>query len=114
MATTTRDHCVYDLDGWASQLAHGALLETLTVAATRFGCRARSSIASEDPSGHIVYKVVLETDPTVVEDSLVSVIRERVVQRQDGELTIHEERRLRNGIDEGLQGRLAAGSPALE
>ena len=78
----TRDHCVYDLDGWASQLAHGALLETLTLAATRFGHRARSSIASEDPRGHIVYKVVLETDPTVVEDPLVSVIPERVVQRR--------------------------------
>ena len=78
----TRDHCVYDLDGWASQLAHGALLETLTLAATRFGCRTQSSIASEDPSGHVVYQVVLEADPSVVEDPLVSVIRERVVQRR--------------------------------
>jgi sulfur-carrier protein adenylyltransferase/sulfurtransferase len=78
----TRDHCVYDLDGWASQLAHGALLETLTLAATRFGCRARSSIASEDPSGHVTYRVVLDADSAVVEDPLVSVIRERVVQRR--------------------------------
>jgi hypothetical protein len=78
----TRDHCVYDLDGWASQLAHGALLETLRLAATRFGYRARSSIASEDSSGHVVYKVVLEADPAVVEDPLVPAIRERVVQRR--------------------------------
>jgi hypothetical protein len=78
----TRDHCVYDLDGWASQLAHGALLETLRLAATRFGYRARSSIASEDPSGHVVYKVLLEADPAVVEDPLVPAIRERVVQRR--------------------------------
>jgi len=78
----TRSHCVYDLDGYASQIAHGALLETLTLAATRFGCRARSSIASEDVYGHVVYHVVLEPDPAVVEDPLVSVIRERVVQRR--------------------------------
>src|SRR5436190_15953893 len=78
----TRDHCVYDLDGWASQLAHGALLETLRLAATRFGYGARSSIASEDPSGYVVYKVVLEADPAVVEDPLVPAIRERVVQRR--------------------------------
>ena len=37
----TRDSCVYDLDGCASQLSHGALLETLSLAATRFGLRAR-------------------------------------------------------------------------
>ncbi len=78
----TRDHCVYDLDGWASQLAHGALLETLTLAATRFGRHARSSIVSEGPSGHLVYSVTLEADPAVVEDPLVSVIRERIVQRR--------------------------------
>jgi hypothetical protein len=78
----TRDHCVYDLDGWASQLAHGALLETLTLAATRFGYRAQCAIASEEPNGHIVYRIALEADPGVGEDPLVSVIRERVVQRR--------------------------------
>jgi hypothetical protein len=78
----TRDHCVYDLDGWASQLSHGALLETLRLAATRFGYRARSSIASEDRSGRTVYDVTLEADPAVVEDPLVAAIRDRVVQRR--------------------------------
>jgi hypothetical protein len=78
----TRDHCVYDLDGWASQLAHGALLETMTLAATRFACRAQTSIVSESASGNIVYRVVLEPDPRVIEDPLVPSIRERVVQRR--------------------------------
>ena len=59
----TRDHCVYDLDGWASQLSHGALLETLALAATRFGCRAQTSIANEHEDGRIVYRVALERDP---------------------------------------------------
>src|SRR5512145_3257465 len=61
----TRTHCVYDLDGTASQFAHGALLETVTLAATRFGCRAECSTLSEDPSGHIVYRVILMPDPGV-------------------------------------------------
>jgi hypothetical protein len=78
----TRDHCVYDLDGWASQLSHGALLETLALAATRFGCRAQTSIATEHEDGRIVYKVALERDPTAVENPLAAFISERVVQRQ--------------------------------
>ncbi len=78
----TRDHCVYDLDGWASQLSHGALLETLAIAATHLGYRARASIASEDQDGHVAYRVVLESDPAVATDPLVAAIRERVVQRR--------------------------------
>ena len=34
----TRDHVVYDLDGHASQLAVGALLETIQIAATEEAC----------------------------------------------------------------------------
>jgi hypothetical protein len=78
----TRDHCVYDLDGWASQVSHGALLETLALAATHFGYRAQTSIASDDQDGHLAYRVVLESDPAVAADPLVASIRERVVQRR--------------------------------
>ncbi len=78
----TREHCVYDLDGWASQLAHGALLETLTLAATRFGMQA--SVVSTDAVSeqHIVYRVILERDPSVVEHPLVRHIEHRTVQRR--------------------------------
>lgn len=78
----TRDHCVYDLDGTASQFAHGALLETLALAATRFGCRAEISRLSEDPSGHIVYRAAIVPDAAVTEDPRVVSITERVVQRR--------------------------------
>src|SRR5436190_13834128 len=61
----TRDHCVYDLDGWASQLSHGALLETLAIAATGFGLRAQIAIASESDEAHAEYHVRLERDPAV-------------------------------------------------
>src|SRR5688572_32817645 len=36
----TREHCVYDLMGHASQMAIGALLETLRIAASGLGLRA--------------------------------------------------------------------------
>ena len=77
----TSTHCVYDLDGAASQFSHGALLETVALAATKFGCRAESSTLSEDPSGHIVYRVALTPDPGVAEDPLAASITERTVQR---------------------------------
>ena len=80
----TSAHCVYDLDGAASQVAHGALLETVALAATRFGCRTEISMLSESPGsgGHIVYRVVLVPDPKMSEEPLVASITERVVQRR--------------------------------
>ena len=78
----TRDTCVYDLDGHASQLSHGALLENVDVAASRFGARAAWSIVSERP-GHIVYRVKLERDAArSTEDPLVTFIAQRSVQRR--------------------------------
>ena len=78
----TRTHCVYDLDGAASQFAHGAFLETVALAATSQGCRAEISMVSASPSGHIVYRVVLVPDPKTSEDPRVASIPERVVQRR--------------------------------
>jgi hypothetical protein len=79
----TRTHCVYDLDGHASELAHGALLESVTLAATRFGVRATDSILDEGASGHNIYGVELQpTGSPAREDPLVSFIRERTVERR--------------------------------
>lgn len=78
----TRNHCVYDLDGAASQFAHGALLETIAIAATRFGVHADITTGSAAPTGHSVYRVTLSTAQGIVEDPLVSSITERVVQRR--------------------------------
>jgi hypothetical protein len=81
-AYDTRDHVVYDLDGWASQVSHGALLETLSLAATRFGLRAQTSMADAAEDGRITYRVVLEHDLAATEDPLVASIPVRTVQRQ--------------------------------
>ena len=78
----TRDHVVYDLDGWASQVSHGALIETLSLAATRFGLRARTTIVDATDDGRITYRVMLERDPAAAEDPLVAAIPARTVQRQ--------------------------------
>jgi hypothetical protein len=58
------------------------LLETIALAATRFGAKADIAMASADSSGHIVYRVRLVPTPNVVEDPLVPSITERVVQRR--------------------------------
>ena len=78
----TRDSCVYDLDGCASQLSHGALLETLSLAATRFGLRAHVAPVEAKSERHHVYRVTLERDETVREHALVEQIPNRTVQRR--------------------------------
>ncbi|HVF64126.1 MAG TPA: molybdopterin biosynthesis protein MoeY [Casimicrobiaceae bacterium] len=78
----TRETCVYDLDGWASQLAHGALLETIAVAATQFGAVAHIGAPREVSDRHIVYPVRLDAAPAQPEDPRVAYIAERTVQRR--------------------------------
>jgi nitroreductase len=81
-AYDTRSDCVYDLDGWASQLAHGILLETIAIAATTFRCRARIARDTADDAPRALYRVNLDTDTDVVEDPLASAITIRTVQRR--------------------------------
>lgn len=78
----TRHDCVYDLEGHASQLAHGALLETLRIAATRHGLNAAWTRRAGTPDTHLLYDVRLEPDPTLTEDPLVAYIERRSVQRR--------------------------------
>jgi nitroreductase len=99
----TRHHCVYDLDGCASQLSHGAVLETVELAATRFQCRARISLISDDDPGHIVYSVRLEKDSSITAESpLVEAIAKRSVQRRPmptGSLAADVRRSLECSVD---------------
>jgi hypothetical protein len=78
----TRDHVVYDLDGHASQLAHGALLETMAMAASREGRQAQVSRRPDTPETHLLYDVRFEADATVEPDALATFIEDRVVQRR--------------------------------
>jgi hypothetical protein len=78
----TRDHCVYDLDGHPSQIAHGALLETLAIAASTHGLRADIRRRPDSPDASPDYLVDLIPDSSVSTDPLLPHIRQRSVQRR--------------------------------
>nr|WP_211167313.1 molybdopterin biosynthesis protein MoeY [Aromatoleum evansii] len=78
----TRDWCLYDFDGRPSHMAHGALLETLRIAATVFGLDARWTIRPGCPDTAPIYDVRLREEPGLVPDPLLPQIKTRVVQRR--------------------------------
>src|SRR5574340_24903 len=78
----TRDHCVYDLDGHSSQIAHGALLETLSIAASAHGLRAEIRRRPDSPDSHPDYHVELIPDSAIRPDPLLPHIPQRSVQRR--------------------------------
>jgi hypothetical protein len=81
-AFDTRDHCVYDLDGHSSQIAHGALLETLAIAASAHGLRAKFSRNPDSPDTRPEYWVELVPDSQLTSDPLLPYVKHRSVQRR--------------------------------
>lgn len=81
-ASDTRDWCVYDLDGTSSQIAVGALLETLSIAASTQGMRAEFSRRQSSPDTAPLIDVILTGDATVTPDPLAPFIPARVTQRK--------------------------------
>ena len=77
----TRDHVVYDLDGHSSHLAHGMLIETIIIAASKFGLVANYQMDISDelkPLYHFNFK---ESNSVTV-DSIFPYIKTRCVQRR--------------------------------
>jgi hypothetical protein len=96
----TRDHCIYDLQGHASQLALGALLETFSLAGSRLGVR----VAAErrmDQSG-LTFELTLTEEPGMAEDPLHPYIESRTTQRRP-----ISTRALTQREKEGLTGAMA-------
>ena len=92
VATDTRSHVVYDLDGHSSHLAHGALMETIALAANHFGYRVEctNDFTSDEK---LLFNIKLIEDNAVVSSPLVPFIKRRTVQRRSmgaRQLTIHE------------------------
>lgn len=115
----TRDHVVYDLDGHPSQVAHGALLETLAIAASAHGLRADVARRPGQPDTHPVYDVRLVPDAAITPSPLLPAITTRSVQRRPlstRALTAQEKQALEAAVGpghqvqwiEGLGGRWAA------
>lgn len=78
----TRDHVIYDFDGHASHMAHGALLETIRIAASGFGLTACWTLRPASPDTAPVYDVEFDATDEAKADPLLPFIRERVVQRR--------------------------------
>jgi nitroreductase len=77
----TRNTVVYDLQGHASQLALGGLLETIEIAAQRYGLRSEVSRRKEFPDTTPTFDVKFSDIPAEPH-LLESVIRARTTQRR--------------------------------
>ncbi len=78
----TREWCVYDLQGRASQIALGALLETIAVAASGEGMRAEFQHCPDTQETAPQIEVELVPDSSISRDALCGFIKERVTQRR--------------------------------
>ncbi|QBQ54463.1 thiamine biosynthesis protein ThiF [Nitrosococcus wardiae] len=78
----TRDYCVYDLEGHASQLSVGALLESMAIAATRYGFRTDIQRELEAAETHPKFEVRFVPDATIRPDPLWPYIPVRATQRR--------------------------------
>lgn len=77
----TRDHILYDYLGHASHMAHGALLETMRIAATGHGCAMNWDVVSDSDCRRPIYRVRFAPSD-LPEDKLFPFIEQRVVQRR--------------------------------
>lgn len=99
----TRDHCVYDLDGHPSQMAVGALLETIALAAGGHGLAARIERRPEAPETQPIFDVIFDPAPDVPPDPLIPYIPYRSVQRRPMSvrpLTLREKQALEAAVGE--------------
>ncbi|MBS0513294.1 MAG: nitroreductase family protein [Proteobacteria bacterium] len=78
----TRDHVIYDFDGHASHIAHGALLETIRIAASGFGCTSAWKLRPGCPDTAPIYDVFVREEANLGADPLLAYIQTRVVQRR--------------------------------
>jgi len=78
----TRDHCVYDLDGRPSQIALGALLETISIAATHHCLHTIITRREEMPETRPTFNVLFVPDKNLKPDPLIPYIPYRSVQRR--------------------------------
>jgi molybdopterin/thiamine biosynthesis adenylyltransferase len=81
-ARDTRDWCVYDLDGRASQIAVGALLETIAIAASAERLEARFTRRVDAPEEKPLIDVHLTPAPNLGAHKLLPFVKARVTQRR--------------------------------
>lgn len=82
LAWDTRDHCVYDLDGRATQIALGALFENIRLAATQFGLIPVVRRNEARQIHRYSFEVDLRAESRLARDPLIEQIPLRTVQRR--------------------------------
>lgn len=105
-ANDTREWCVYDLDGTSSQIAVGALLETLSIAASAEGMRVEVNRRPDSPDDAALIDVKLVSDAEVTQDALLPFITSRVTQRKPfttRPLTSSQKKALEQAVGEGFR-----------
>ena len=78
----TRDHCVYDLRGHASQLSLGTLLETITIAATGHGMQTHIQSRPGQPDTNPIFDIEFTKNSEIKPNPLLPHISRRTVQRR--------------------------------
>lgn len=78
----TREHCVYDLQGHASQLAIGALIESIAISASNFGHVADFLLRHNSPATNPTIDVTLSQNSSIKTDPLFAYLPTRSVQRR--------------------------------
>jgi nitroreductase len=78
----TRDEILYDFDGHASHMAHGALLETMRIAASAEGVAMVWRAKADGDCRNIEYCVQFAEAPELAADPLHPYIETRTVQRR--------------------------------
>jgi hypothetical protein len=102
----TRNDCVYDLQGHASQLALGTLLETLTIAASGESMRATITRRIDTPDTSPTFDIHFATTEEISADPLLPYIRQRCTQRRAlrfRSLSTHERRSLETSLPAGFR-----------
>lgn len=81
-AYDTRDDVLYDFDGHASHMAHGALLETMRLAASAEGMSMTVETRTDSEWRQVEYDIRFEASPRNETDPLHTFIEKRTVQRR--------------------------------
>lgn len=105
-AHDTRDWCVYDLDGHASQIAVGALLETIAIAASGEGLAAAFAIQPTAGGHRFTIEATLTPRAEAAPDPLLPYIQVRCTNRRPlatTPLSADQKARLEAAVGEGYR-----------
>ncbi len=103
-AHDTRDWCVYDLDGHASQIAVGALLETIAIAASGEGLEAHFDLRPTAGGRRFTIEATLTPRADAAPDPLLPYIKVRCTNRRPlatTPLSAEQKARLEAAVGEG-------------